>query len=55
MVENIRRKEHDHNVMFESMINAMQPISGENIRQSSIKKDYNPTVGIQLPIELMRN
>ena len=55
VVENIRRKEHDHNIMFESMINAMQPISGENIRQSSIKKDYNPTVGIQLPTELMRN
>lgn len=53
VVENIRRKEKDHNIMFSEMINAMQPISATNIR-NSIKKTYNPQLDVRLP-SFMRN
>lgn len=55
VVENIRRKERMHNDMFESMVNSMQPISGAQIRQESIKKEYAPTLDIQLPFDMMEN
>lgn len=54
VVENIRKKEQAHNEMFEMMINAMQPISSQTIRQESIKKEYKPELDIQLPA-FMRN
>lgn len=55
VVDNIRRKESMHNDMFESMVNAMQPITGAQIRRESVKKEYLPETNIKLPFNILEN
>jgi len=49
VVDNIRSKEQMHNEMFNTMINAMQPITSQTVKHSSVKKEYKPGTVINLP------